>query len=216
MGLHARDQLARAEGLGHVVVAADFEAQHAVHLVRSRGEKQDRGPAQHGRLADQPAQLEAVYLGKHDVQQDEVRLGLFQGFESALGAVQKLGLIALPAQVVIDERGQLVLVFHDSDSLGHSGNWKSHCTVPVRGQCSTLHGVPSGPAPLQSRDHEGAGFEGAGGYTVITASAFRAATVRERVSRLAKAPQRWSGWYSLRTGKSPWGSGLRDAIGYPG
>ena len=25
MGLHARDQLARAEGLGHVVVAADFE-----------------------------------------------------------------------------------------------------------------------------------------------------------------------------------------------
>jgi len=29
MGLHARDQLARAEGLGHVIVAADLEAEHA-------------------------------------------------------------------------------------------------------------------------------------------------------------------------------------------
>src|SRR4051794_4821146 len=42
--LHAdpRDELAWAEGLGHVVVAADLEAENAVDLFVPRGPEQDR------------------------------------------------------------------------------------------------------------------------------------------------------------------------------
>ena len=60
--LHPRHQFARAERLGHVIVAADFEAQHAVHFVRARGQEQHRGARQHRRLANLAAQLETVHF----------------------------------------------------------------------------------------------------------------------------------------------------------
>ena len=84
--LHPRYQLARAEGLGHVIVPADFQAQHAVHFVRAGGEEQDGDAPQRGRLADLAAQLEAIHLGQHDVEHHQVRLVLFEGLENASGA----------------------------------------------------------------------------------------------------------------------------------
>ena len=42
----------RIPGHRKEVVAADFEAQHPVHLVVPRGQEQHRSPRQHGRLAN--------------------------------------------------------------------------------------------------------------------------------------------------------------------
>jgi hypothetical protein len=65
-----RDQLARAERLCHVIVAADLEFQHAIDLVVARGEKQDRHV---GGLSDLAADFKPVKLGHADVEDDEVR-----------------------------------------------------------------------------------------------------------------------------------------------
>ena len=66
----AGDHLLEAEGLGDVVVAADRQALDLVAHVVARGEEQDRRgqpgvpePSRHG---------EAVHVGQHDVEDDEV------------------------------------------------------------------------------------------------------------------------------------------------
>src|ERR1051326_7255063 len=88
--LNARDQLARAEGLGHVVVAADLQAEDAVDFVGAGCEKQYRRARQHCGLADLAAELEAIDIGQHDVQQDEIGLGEFEGLEGALRTAKHL------------------------------------------------------------------------------------------------------------------------------
>src|SRR5207244_398624 len=68
-GAHAGHQLARAERLRHVVVAAELEPEDTVDLLVLRGEKDDR----HLRAAPQPpADLGAVELRHHDVEDDQV------------------------------------------------------------------------------------------------------------------------------------------------
>ena len=64
-----RHQLARAERLGHVVVAADLEPEHAVDLLVAGGQEQDRHV---GGLADLPADFEPVHLGHADIEDDQV------------------------------------------------------------------------------------------------------------------------------------------------
>src|SRR5438045_2930309 len=65
----AGHQLARAERLRQVVVAAELEPEDTVDLLVLRGEKDDR----HVRAAPQPpADLGAVELRHHDVEDDEV------------------------------------------------------------------------------------------------------------------------------------------------
>ena len=46
MGLDARYQFPEAERLGHVIVAADLQAQHAVDFVRASGKEQNRNAGQ--------------------------------------------------------------------------------------------------------------------------------------------------------------------------
>ena len=120
VGLDARHQLARAEGLGDVIVAADFETQHAVHFFGARREKHHRSARQHGGLADLAAQLEAVDVGQHDVEHDEIRLAFLQGLQGSLGSAENLGLITVAGKVVVQQRGEFGLVLHDGDSLGHA------------------------------------------------------------------------------------------------
>ena len=66
----AREQLGEREGLGQVVVGAEFEPAHAVAHRAARREEEDG--RLHARLA-QPAQhLEALHVGQHHVEQDQV------------------------------------------------------------------------------------------------------------------------------------------------
>src|SRR5690606_12497203 len=70
--LDARDDLVEREGLGDVVVAADGETGDLVFRVVFRGEEQDGR-----RVAGCPQALgdaEAVHIGQHDVEDDEVGL----------------------------------------------------------------------------------------------------------------------------------------------
>ena len=100
---HPRHQFARAEGLGHVIVAADFEAQDAVHFIGAGRQEQHGRARQNGGLADLAAQLEAVGIGQHDVQQDQVGLPVFQLFQRSLVAREDLGQVTLAGQIVFEQ-----------------------------------------------------------------------------------------------------------------
>ena len=70
-GADAGDQLGHAERLHEVVVGAELEPHDAIGLEPSGGEHDDRHPR---RRADRPADVAAVDVGQHEVEQDDVRL----------------------------------------------------------------------------------------------------------------------------------------------
>jgi hypothetical protein len=110
-----RDQLARAERLCHVIVAADLEFQHAIDLVVARGEKQDRHV---GGLSDLAADFKPVKLGHADVEDDEVRpVGGKAG--QALFAVARFGHgHAGLAQRHADDFADVQVVVDSKDAVG--------------------------------------------------------------------------------------------------
>ena len=66
----ARDQLARVEGLGQVVVRAHLQADDAVDVLALGGEHDDG----HGvlRAAQAPADRQAVFAGEHQVEHQQI------------------------------------------------------------------------------------------------------------------------------------------------
>ena len=68
-GADARQQLARLEGLGQVVVGAELEADDAVGVLAERAEHDHR----HARRREPPAEREAVLARQHQVEHDERR-----------------------------------------------------------------------------------------------------------------------------------------------
>ena len=69
--LHARDQFAWAERLGDVIVAADLEADHAIHFIGARGQKKNR---YFRALANLAANRETVHFRHGDIENHQVRL----------------------------------------------------------------------------------------------------------------------------------------------
>jgi hypothetical protein len=99
-GLQAGHQLARLEGLGQVVVGAEFQAHHAVHHLAARGEHDD---GQVAAAPDGAAQLEAVHLGQHHVEDGGVKTALGQQLQPRAGA-QRLHQFQLEALEVSGQR----------------------------------------------------------------------------------------------------------------
>ena len=98
-GLDARQHLAGAEGLGDVVVRAQFQAEQLVKLLALGGEHDD---GQVGLLADLAADHEAVHLRHHDVQKHDVRPGFAHVVDGLLPVVGGDHLIAFAAKIGVE------------------------------------------------------------------------------------------------------------------
>jgi hypothetical protein len=109
----ARHQLARAEGLGDVVVGAELEAEHAVELFVAAGQKDDRHFAPRSNL---PAHGQAVVLRHQDIEHDQLgraRLELAQRLSAILG----LGdLVRSALERVAHHLAQVAVVVGDQDA----------------------------------------------------------------------------------------------------
>jgi hypothetical protein len=119
-GAHAAPKLADGEGLRNVVVRSELEAYDLVELVVAGGQHDDR----HGAPRTQPAtDLEAVELGQHDVEDDEVDVVLIETGKRLLAvtglhdpeplALERKGEQLLHRFLVVDEQNGRVLSHQD-------------------------------------------------------------------------------------------------------
>ena len=69
LGADAREQLADAERLAHVIIGPQIESAHPIALVRARGEHDDRH--MRANAAQALAYFEAAHAGQHDVHQQQ-------------------------------------------------------------------------------------------------------------------------------------------------
>ena len=111
---HARDELARVERLRHVVVGADLEADDLVDVLVARGQHQHRQVAG---LPDALADLDAVDVGQHQVEDDERRLLRLDELQRLGAARGRADVVAGVLQVRGDERRDRRLVLDDQHRL---------------------------------------------------------------------------------------------------
>ncbi len=115
------DELLDAEGLGHVVVAAQCETPQLVVEGVAGGEEEDRQPPADTVPSHALEDLEPAQVGEHHVEDDQVRAELGHGLERVATHVGHLDLHALVAQGHGQEVGDAGLVVDDQDArgLGH-------------------------------------------------------------------------------------------------
>src|SRR5436190_22317 len=103
-----RDQLARTERLGHVVVGARSQSLELVLLRRPRRDHDDRNV---GSFTKRPADIETGEPGEHEIEDDEIRRTLGGGGEGVGAGVREIDLVPGVAQVQRDRllRARIVL-----------------------------------------------------------------------------------------------------------
>ena len=116
-GLQPGEQLARIERLRQIVVGAELEADDAVGLLALGGQHQHRHV---GRRADAPAGLEAVEVGKHDVEDDRVRRAPLQLGKAGIGGRRGADRKAVALEIVREHGGQARIVVDDQDLFRHA------------------------------------------------------------------------------------------------
>ena len=129
--LDARQQLARLEGLGQVVVGAQLEADDAVDGLAARGEHQQRQAARAGVGAQLAREVEAVAVGQHEVEHQRVVRLLAQpvaaggdragGVDRIAGTAQVLAHHGGEARVVVDQQQAGGGVHRERESPGTEG-----------------------------------------------------------------------------------------------
>ena len=115
---HPREQLAGGVRLRDVVVGAELEPDHDVHLGVLGREHDDRHSGGRPHL---PAHLGSRHPGKHEIQQDDVGTALTEGHERSGSVFGDLDLVGLPAQQVREGVGEIGLVLDDQDAC-HAGS----------------------------------------------------------------------------------------------
>jgi hypothetical protein len=96
-GLDAAHELAWREGLGDVVVGAELQAEHTVHLVPARREHDDRCV---GVGAQVTGDIEAGLPRQHDVEHDDIGGYLLEHHLGACGVARGVHLVARLLQCV--------------------------------------------------------------------------------------------------------------------
>jgi hypothetical protein len=116
---HARDQRQFRDRLGKKIVGAGFEPAHLVGRLIERGDHDHRNVVG-GRIAlEPPAHFEAVHVGHHDVEQDEIAFGALADQERVLAAHRRDHVEILrrqPRFQELDVRGHIV---DDQNARGH-------------------------------------------------------------------------------------------------
>ncbi len=139
-GAQAGQQFARVERLGQVVVGAQLQADHAVGGIAPRGEHDDR----HGAgCAQAGADLEAVAVRQHQVEDDRVRLQAALVGQGLAHGVAAADLVAVLRQVLRQHRAQTLVVVDQQDlggkflRHGRAHGWKRKKPPPRRGRQPT-------------------------------------------------------------------------------
>ncbi len=138
-------QFGRGKRLGEKIGRAGLERLELKVFVRARGEDDDRGRLIAGNLAYLPHDFDAVHVGHHEVEEDEVEI-VRAGEVERLGAVAGLADAVAVLQLRAEEAPHVGFIIDDEDA-GHSlaGPWRG--TVRGRiGLGQNMGGKKLGPA----------------------------------------------------------------------
>jgi hypothetical protein len=113
--LHPGNELARVERLRHVIVGADLEPDDLVDVLVACRQHQDRDVLA---LPDPPADVDAVHVGKHQVEHDQRRLFQLDLCERVSSRADGLDPVPGVLQVERDERSDRGLILDDQHGLG--------------------------------------------------------------------------------------------------
>ena len=117
-GAHARQELGDRKRLGDVIVGAEFEPEHLVGLRRARRQHDDRrGVRARAQLA---ADVEAVLLRQHDVENHEIGREAGGAGESLVAVRRRLHFVAFELEVVTQTEQHLRFVLDHQNAL-HDG-----------------------------------------------------------------------------------------------
>ena len=108
--LDAREQLARIERLGQIVVGAHFQADDAIGFLAARGEHDDRNLRAGAHVA---AQREPVVARQHHVEHDDVRPRRFERRPHALAVGDRGDAVAVLLQVIAQQAADFEVVVDD-------------------------------------------------------------------------------------------------------
>src|SRR3954471_2395033 len=114
---HPRHEFPDGEGLGHVVVRTELQADDPIYLVVAGGKHYD------GHVAlrpDPPYDLRAIELGEHDVENDQVRLVHLERFERGFPIARNLDLETLALEGVREHLLERRLVVDEKTFSRHS------------------------------------------------------------------------------------------------
>ena len=115
--MDAGGQLARVERLGQIVVCADLQSDDAIDVLAAGGQQNDG----HGGAPSKGAQnLEAVLLGQHHVENDELVAAARREIDCACARMMGIDIKPFAAQQLADQLAQLPVVVHDQDGPGHA------------------------------------------------------------------------------------------------
>src|SRR5262249_52832899 len=115
-GLDAEQELSHAEGLGHVVVGAELEADDAIDLLTARGQHHDRDRARRRVATELAADVGARAVGQHEVEDHEVGQALLGRLQTFTGPPRELHLVPCLAQIEIEHIAQIRLVLDDKNA----------------------------------------------------------------------------------------------------
>ena len=118
---HPRQQFARLERLGQVVVCTEFETDHAIGRITLGGQHDDRYVGSGAHLA---AHVEAVAIGQHQIQQHQIGGMHLEPGQAFAGIFCVRDIEAGVGQIVDDHRRQVTVIFDHQELLWH------HRSVP--------------------------------------------------------------------------------------
>jgi hypothetical protein len=114
-GLDPGDQRGLVDRLGQVLLGAGLEALDHVDRVRLGGDQDDRHERQPGLALEPPADLDAVHLGHHNVEQDEIRMVFAGGRQGGLAVGRGQDVVALAGQAGAEDVQVRRVVVGDED-----------------------------------------------------------------------------------------------------
>ena len=116
MRLHAGNQLAGAERLGHIIIRAEPQAADLVDIVLLRGHHDDRGVLL---IPDLPADLKTVHTGQHQVQDDQVKIPVKPHLKAGLTVIGHFHFKAAQFQIIFLKISDALFIFYDQNTLTH-------------------------------------------------------------------------------------------------
>ena len=128
---HPQEQFARAEWLGHIIVRAQFQAEHAVDLRRFCSEHDDAN-AGGGRVATQNfANFNTVHFRQHQIENNQigrVSPGLFQRFRAVR---RRHDFVTRALEIELNQFNSVGFVIYHQNLCHHTGFGYHEAQVPT-------------------------------------------------------------------------------------